>query len=63
MSNAKTKEFFSKKNKLVSKDLELSNSARNGKTKFKRMTAVFGVNGGNATVSAVFRVAKFNSYF
>ena len=58
---AKTKGFFFKKNKLVSKDSELSNSARNGKKKIWRQTAVFGGNGGTAAVSSVFRVDQFNS--
>ncbi len=54
MSNAKTKEFFLIK-KLVSNDSELSNSSRNGKTKF------LAEDGGTATVSSVFRVGTFNS--
>ena len=33
VSDAKTKEIFFQKNKLVSNDSELSNSARNGKKK------------------------------
>ncbi len=40
VSNAKTKGIFKKKKKLVSNDSELSNSARNGKKKFRRLMAV-----------------------
>ncbi len=44
MSNAKTKEIFEIKKKLVSNDSEMSNSARNGKKKF----------GGSGVTAAVF---------
>ena len=49
--------FFSKINKLVSNDSELSNSVRND----KKNTVVFGGNGGTAAVYSVFSVATFNS--
>ena len=61
MSNAKSKGIFFKKKKLVSNDSELSNSARNGKKKIRRQTAVFGGSCGTAAVFSVFRVATFNS--
>ena len=50
--------FFWKENKLVSNDSKFSNSARNGKKKFRQQKAVFGSSGGTA---AVLRVATFNS--
>ena len=59
MSNAITNGIFFKKKKLVSNDSELSNSARNGKKKIRRQTAVFGSRGGTAADSLVFRVGTF----
>ena len=46
----KLRDFFSQKNKLVSNDSELSNSARNGKKIFWRQMAIFGGRGGTAAV-------------